>query len=133
MRTVNYNDFIRECPTKLVSTFQRYVPASEDDSKWEHNLYKCVLKHGGRQYTFSYRMGMGHTSPPDLKMVIENMQSDSSGVEYSSFEEWARDHGYDEDSRRAEKIYHACEEQTRRLETLFGEHFETFQAIDWNE
>lgn len=45
---------------------------------------------------------------PDSLDVIYSLLIDSEVLDYSSFEEWARGFGYDEDSRDAEKTYNAC-------------------------
>lgn len=38
----------------------------------------------------------------------------------SSFEDWASDFGYDADSRKAEKIYHACQDNGHKLRKLLS-------------
>lgn len=45
---------------------------------------------------------------PDSADVIYSLVRDSDVLEYSSFEHWASDFGYDPDSRNAESIYRAC-------------------------
>ena len=47
----------------------------------------------------------------------------SVGSEYTTantFEEFCSDFGYDEDSREAERIFHACQEQTAKLKKIFS-------------
>lgn len=39
---------------------------------------------------------------------------------HDSFEEWAREYGYDTDSRKAEETYNACRKQTRNAQSVFG-------------
>jgi hypothetical protein len=58
--------------------------------------------------------------------VLEALLSDASVAGYDQFEEWAADLGYDPDSRKAEKVYQACVEQTAQLRQLLGDDFETF-------
>lgn len=58
---------------------------------------------------------------PELSDVLDCLASDSSGVENArDFNDWAADYGYDEDSRKAEKIYNQCVEQRRELRDLLG-------------
>lgn len=45
---------------------------------------------------------------PDSMEVIYSLLLDSEVLEYGSFEEWAREFGYDEDSRKHEAVYNAC-------------------------
>lgn len=45
---------------------------------------------------------------PDSLDVIHSLLLDSEVIEYSSFESWAGDFGYDPDSRKDEHIYNSC-------------------------
>ena len=45
---------------------------------------------------------------PEIKDVLYSLISDGDVINYSSFEEWADNYGYDLDSRKAEGIYAAC-------------------------
>jgi hypothetical protein len=42
---------------------------------------------------------------PTLEEVLENYAMTSDTLDFTSFESWAREMGYDEDSRAAEKVY----------------------------
>lgn len=57
-------------------------------------------------------------APADLLycLCMEYDVMDSGG-----YEEWARDYGYDPDSRKAEKIYKLCMEQSLKLRSVLGE------------
>lgn len=57
-------------------------------------------------------------APADLLrcLCMEYDVMDSGG-----YEEWARDYGYDLDSRKAEKIYKLCTEQSLKLRSVLGE------------
>ncbi len=74
--------------------------------------------------------GRGWTREPDSYDVLEALLSDASVEGYDQFEQWALDLGYDPDSRRAEKIYHACIEQTTQLRQLLGDDFEAFAEAE---
>ena len=45
---------------------------------------------------------------PESRDVIYSLITDSDVINYGSFEEWARDFGYNSDSRKDEKIYQQC-------------------------
>jgi hypothetical protein len=93
---------------------------SMSDPKWEARHYKCLIHCGGRRATFYYSMGMSHEKEPELEGVLDCLASDVSSVVCARhFEEWARDLGYDTDSRRAEAIYKSCLEITRKLKRIF--------------
>lgn len=58
--------------------------------------------------------------PPDLLSVLWSCLMDSSALDYPTFEDWARDFGYDEDSRKAEKIYRQCLNDAAVLGSTLG-------------
>lgn len=68
---------------------------------------------------------------PDSRDVIYSLLMDSEVIDYPSFEEWARDFGYDEDSRKDEAVYNACMKialQFRRIgESVIAELREVYQ------
>jgi len=57
-------------------------------------------------------------SPTD---VVYSLVSDSSVLDSGRFEEWASELGYDEDSRKAEKIYRDCLDLALKLRAGLGE------------
>lgn len=56
--------------------------------------------------------------PPALADVLYCLVSDASVLDYGAFEEWAREFGYDEDSRTAEKTYRQCLEHALKLRQM---------------
>lgn len=68
---------------------------------------------------------------PESRDVIYSLLMDSEVLQYSGFEEWAREFGYDEDSRKGEQVYNACMKialQFNRLgESVISELREAFQ------
>lgn len=68
-----------------------------------------------------FSQGSAHTKQPTLADVLDCLASDSASVENSSFEDWARALGYDTDSRKAEKTYRICQEQSDQLRSLLGD------------
>lgn len=95
---------------------------NQNMTDFEGDHWKVVIKKNGRRMTSYYSMGYGHKGrEPKLKEVLDCFASDASSVEnLRSLEEWARDLGYDEDSRKAEKIYKTIGKQAERLKTLLG-------------
>lgn len=84
----------------------------------EHNL-KLATEKG--KYPLDWRV-QSHNGkplpPPDACDVVACLLSD--GDAYGEpFEEWAMNYGYDPDSRKAEAIYHACQEVGRAMSRLF--------------
>lgn len=74
-----------------------------------------------------YSAGIGRTKPilPDIKDFVQSICLESSALDYRSFEDWAREYGYDEDSRKAEKMYRECLQHGIMLRaSLGGEKFD---------
>jgi hypothetical protein len=84
--------------------------------------WKCTLRTKGRRMTLYFSQGSAHTREPETADVLDCLASDARTLESSrSFEEWALDLGYDEDSRKAERTYRAVKKQSARLRKLLGE------------
>jgi hypothetical protein len=49
---------------------------------------------------------------------------------HQDFEEWARDLGFDPDSRKAEGMYKAVQASTAKLSKLLGEDFDAFMRAE---
>ena len=58
---------------------------------------------------------------PNECNVIHSLVNDSDVLNYSCFEEWAENFGYDSDSRRAESIYQDCLAIALQLRNGLGE------------
>jgi hypothetical protein len=89
--------------------------------KWQQEAhpYTVKLKYDGRQMTIPFFMGQALTHEPTDKDVLPCLLSDYSVVD-ESFEDFCANFGYDEDSRKAEKIYKQCVKNGKKLERLFG-------------
>lgn len=59
-------------------------------------------------------------TPPTTEDVLDSLRSDAESVAWSTFEDWCLELGYDTDSRRAERSYHACQENAQRLRLFLG-------------
>jgi hypothetical protein len=101
----------------------------------DRQLIKAECETG---YACTQMWAMGHIQPmknkpilPDAADVIYSLLMDSEVLQYSSFEEWAGEFGYDQDSRSAEETYKACLKialQFNRLgESAISELREVFQ------
>lgn len=70
--------------------------------------WTVTIKGNNKRMSVAYSMGSGHKGKePDLEGVLECLASDVSCSQYT-FSEFCSNLGYDEDSRKAEKIYLAC-------------------------
>lgn len=98
-----------------------------DEEGWEHFAYELRLHYDGRTMDTPWKQGVGITDAPNAQDVAEAMFSDASTVtNCETFEEWAGDLGYDADSRKAEAIYKAVQDQTEKLRELLGDDFDHY-------
>ena len=75
----------------------------------------------GKWSSSAYAHIVAKTIPaPLLRDVLYSLIMDSDVLNYSSFEEWANNIGFDADSRSAEKIYKECLSQSLQLRILLG-------------
>lgn len=57
---------------------------------------------------------------PDPLSVLYSLITDSEVLNYSGFDDWALEFGYDPDSRKAEKIYRDCLEIALKIQNGLG-------------
>ncbi len=94
---------------------------------WAHNLYRVKISRPGATEPIrtNFRMGTGITERPTAAEVLYSLFLDAESFEQAgSFEEWCRDFGMDSDSRKAWKMWKACELTHARLSALFGDDYE---------
>lgn len=75
----------------------------------------------GRGAWEGYAKPGGKPLLPDFADVLSSLVMDSDVLEVGGFEEWARDLGYDTDSRKAEETYRACLEIALKLRAAIGD------------
>lgn len=63
----------------------------------------------------------GEPIMPDPVNVISSLARDADVLNHRSFEDWAMEYGYDEDSRKAEQMYRECLELALRLRYAIGD------------
>jgi hypothetical protein len=59
--------------------------------------------------------------PPSLADVLGSLLLDASAIDHPTFESWAGDYGYSEDSRSAEAVYRACLAHALALRSALGD------------
>ena len=57
---------------------------------------------------------------PSLADLLGSLALDASVLDYSNFEDWASDFGYEPDSQKAEKVYRLCLQTALQLRNLLG-------------
>jgi len=58
--------------------------------------------------------------PPPYADIFYSLSRDVDVENYPVYEEWAREFGYDEDSREGERIYNVCRRQAYELSKVIG-------------
>lgn len=87
--------------------------------------WAVTLRRAGRRLTVPFYQGPAVCEEPDAAGVLSCLLLDASSVD-QDFESWCGDYGYDPDSRRAEKLYRACQSIRTKLEKFLGDDFEAF-------
>jgi hypothetical protein len=83
------------------------------------------------QINGNYEAPIWRLNEPTLESILDCIASDAGGYENArDFEEWCSEYGYDTDSRKAEKIYQATAEQTKKLRHLIGDN-ELYKKLLW--
>ena len=100
-------------------------PNMDDAREMTHWL--VTIHAEDRTMAVPFSQGLAHTGEPELDDVLDCLASDAATVDNArSFEDWAGDLGYDEDSRRAYRTYEAIQRQAGELRQLLGaEDYET--------
>jgi len=90
---------------------------------WSCNLYR-IGPNMPRMLTF-FSQGPAYKGKPSVSDVLSCLASDSASIEQANtFEEWAADLGYSDDSRQAERTYNICLKQAAKLKTFLGSDFD---------
>lgn len=94
----------------------------------KHN--RCNLKDKNLLCRISAQWAFKTKWTPDPIEILWAIARDGDALE-STFEDWASEYGYDSDSRKAEKIYRACQDGALRLKKILSpEHIETLRNLD---
>ena len=70
--------------------------------------------------TVSFFQGAAHENEPTPADVLSSLLVDAAVEDYTSFEDWAADLGYDPDSRKAARTYDACLAMAPRVRAFCG-------------
>ncbi|MCD7896389.1 MAG: hypothetical protein LUG50_06895 [Planctomycetaceae bacterium] len=134
---------VMEYPKNLIGDVQT---PREDIDEWHKQAVgmRLSVRYKGREYAFDYWMGIAHLDvangrpnrentvtlrlKPDaitpgslmFSLLIDHYSADDD------FEEFCAEYGYDTDSRRAERIYRAVQEQARQMRRLLGDDLHAF-------
>ena len=90
---------------------------------WPRNeKFICRISRNGTRRQFSFFQSQAErANKPHISVVIYCLAQDSSGIicGEGSFEVWASEYGYSEDSREAERVYKAVKRNYEKMKALF--------------
>ena len=113
------NEFVRKAGIRAIALWTSSNPHT---SAMPRNFHCTLVRPAvARQMTLYYSQGSAHKDPPSAEDILACLRMDVQGADAGSFEEWAQELGYDEDFRKAEKIYRAVRDQTAQLRNFLGE------------
>ena len=126
-------EFINETDMVLTSEMVDHNPHMDGSDIMDNYKIKLRGKRlGGSTTRLYFSKGTGHNGAVlTVGEVLDCMASDAAGIENANgFEDWCNEYGYDADSRKAEKVFKACERQARRLKRFLGSEY--YEALLWN-
>ncbi len=100
----------------------KHIGLVTDKNHNMHNMnqYKVTLKYNGKKMIVDYYIGLGLTEENiNAKAVIYSLTCDD--VSNMCFDEFCREYGYDNDSRKDLKTYKLCQKNTDKLYNMFSD------------
>ena len=117
--TTDYGAGSGHCPSYKQVFGRKTV---EDQEREARVAWECENGRPATKFVdIGRRTQMPATIEPKALDVIHSLVSDSDVLDAGGFESWARDLGYDTDSRKAEAIYRACLETALKLRAAIGD------------
>jgi len=138
-------EFLSKTGTEFSTKFLKHGKFFEDD-KESRDIYEITLKRGKREYKFKFGESINTSGKyicylPEGKVRVQKPNNSlwcSKNKEFSEptpygvlaaltkympadFEDFCSNYGYDTDSRKAEKIYHAVVDEVKNLMILYSD------------
>jgi hypothetical protein len=124
---MNLKQFIKRHNIRAEVSYGTIKPIPEEMRNMDP--WTIVLKKGRRRMTVPFYTGYGcrdhGDGEPTAYDVLYCLQSDAFGSD-QCFEDWCHDFCYDDDSRKAKRIYKNVQQQTHKLKQFMQEHYEDF-------
>jgi hypothetical protein len=126
--TKQANDFMEKTGTTMKATYVKHDRYFADD-KESRDIYRITLKRNGDKYTFRFGQSIvnsnGDTPPTPYDVLASITKNDPE-----SFENFCSEYGYDTDSRKALKAFHAVEKEWENVDRLFNDVINELQDIN---
>jgi hypothetical protein len=96
---------------------------------WAAKQYSCELLGSNGDRPVRTIIGSDN-GPPEMADVLDTVAAEAAVVDAAGgYEAWARELGFDPDSRHGERVYRAARRQAKQLRELLGD--ETYQQLLW--
>lgn len=117
------DDFLKSVNASIKMEYLEHRPyfAGEKDSR---DIYKVRIKRNGKQMTFTFGANLNGDKP-----TAYNILACLTKYDPGTFEDFCSDYGYDEDSRKAERIYKAVCKEWINVERVFGDCLDDLREI----
>lgn len=112
-------DFLKSTETKLTVNFKEYGPHFEDD-KESRDIYRITLRNKGHKFSFNFGQSINKTGTGE-KPTAYDVLTCLTKYDPGDFHNFCYEFGYNEDSRKAFKIYKAVIREWKNVELLFNE------------
>jgi hypothetical protein len=152
MTTTNYKQQAADFMTKTGATMKAELLGNMphfDDAEEARDVYQITLTRGKQAYSFRFGQSIANSGTsvkrsrngktmydheliprkriiPTEYDIIAAVQKNDVGT----FADFCSEFGYDEDSRKAEKIYFAVQKEWAGIERIFGDVIEELQEIN---
>ena len=142
------SDFLEKTNTKFEAVFLGNFPYFEED-KESRDVYQITLSRNGKTYTFRFGQSIANSGEfykrnPYGKTIYDHelirrsrIKPTAYGVlacvqkhDIGAFSDFCSDFGYDQDSRKAEKLYFRVQEEFKNIYQLFSDVMEEVQEIE---
>ena len=130
MEQISIQDFIGNTAiTSKVKRVERNPNMADMGAGARHWI--VTLRAGRFSMRVPFSQGSAYTAAPTSADVLDCLASDAAGFQNTqSFEDWAKDYGYDTDSREAFRIYNTVARQAARLRAMLGQ--QNYEQLLWN-
>ena len=124
--TKQANEFANKFGVKLSVIGEPEYKKYFSDDKERRFVFKLRIKRNKKQYTFTFGQSISEGSKePNLYQVLTCLTK----YDPDSFENFCSEFGYDNDSRKAEKVYNAVCKEYAAVERLFGDCLDELSEI----
>lgn len=120
------NDFLNAVSAKLKIKYLTHDFYFSDD-KQTRDIYRFTLSRNGKSYTAKFGQSIANAGQ---EPTAYDILSCITKYDPYTFENFCADFGYDSDSRKAEKIYHACCREYAGVVRVFGDVLEQLREIE---